>query len=449
MTFRIRDGLSLGSDVVIDNNANITSKDFYNDAALPVVKPTLNLNFAKTKTLDSRITFTRASTASYTDGYGVMKFAAVNEPRFDHDPVTGESLGLLVEESRSNFIFPSQDFRSIAEGGEWSTSTEGITVVADATTAPDGTLTADKFILSSTINNHARYKTHGGTAINTTYVGSVFVKNAGHNFAFAAFNNTGYGGVGGGILVDLTTGEYSPYGVGANIGVQKCSNGWWRIYFCHTSDSDGGNFIFQIGAAYSLSDITFTGNDVDGIYVWGAQVEVGAFPTSYIPTTTTSVTRASDSPIMSGTNFNSWYRQDEGSMYVEISKIAYPNLAFNWCVYNTATAVTSYEMRTSCNSYGANPNFAVNEPSGTTCAIYVAVPAGTLYKSVASYAQNNFNYCLSGVFGTPDTDVNVQIMNAMAIGHRPNLTCYLNGTIRCLKYYPKRLSNSESQELTK
>jgi hypothetical protein len=73
----------------------------------PTIRPTLDLNFARTKTLDPRITFTRSSGGSYVGPDGIIKYAGVNQPRFDHDPVTGESLGLLIEEQRTNNVLTS------------------------------------------------------------------------------------------------------------------------------------------------------------------------------------------------------------------------------------------------------------------------------------------------------------------------------------------------------
>lgn len=70
----------------------------------PQQRPTLNLNFAQSKILDPRITFTRTSTATYVDEDGFIKTADSDVARFDHDPVTGESLGLLIEELRTNDI---------------------------------------------------------------------------------------------------------------------------------------------------------------------------------------------------------------------------------------------------------------------------------------------------------------------------------------------------------
>ena len=70
----------------------------------PTIRPTLDLNFAATKVLDDRITFTRDSIGTYVGEDGLIKYASNNVPRFDHDPITRESLGLLIEESRTNKV---------------------------------------------------------------------------------------------------------------------------------------------------------------------------------------------------------------------------------------------------------------------------------------------------------------------------------------------------------
>ena len=105
--------------------------------------PSLDLRFADTKSLadavtgQSLVTFTRASTGTYVGSDGLIKTAAVNEARFDHNPSTGESLGLLVEEARTNLLTYSEQFDNAA----WVKSNS--TVTANAGAAPNGTATAD------------------------------------------------------------------------------------------------------------------------------------------------------------------------------------------------------------------------------------------------------------------------------------------------------------------
>lgn len=73
----------------------------------PTIRPSLNLDFANSKTIDPRITFARASSATYFDEKGVMRTAPAGVPRIDHDPVTGDCKGLLIEEQRTRLNFVS------------------------------------------------------------------------------------------------------------------------------------------------------------------------------------------------------------------------------------------------------------------------------------------------------------------------------------------------------
>jgi hypothetical protein len=115
--------------------------------------PNLDLNFAQNKSLiddysgTTLVTFTRASTGTYVGSDGLIKSATTNEPRFDHNPTTGESLGLLVEEARTNLLLRSEEFQTT-----WSTFDASIT--SDITTAPNGTTTADKLIENTVNTTH-------------------------------------------------------------------------------------------------------------------------------------------------------------------------------------------------------------------------------------------------------------------------------------------------------
>ena len=108
----------------------------------PVFDPDLDLQFARDLALDHRITFTRASTATFVGSNKLIQSASNNVARFDHDPATGESLGLLIEEERTNHIRASEDFTAAT----WSSTSSQMTASANQTTAPDGTTTADKLI---------------------------------------------------------------------------------------------------------------------------------------------------------------------------------------------------------------------------------------------------------------------------------------------------------------
>ena len=138
-------------------------------ADYPTIKPSLNLNFARSRALDPRITFTRSTIATYVGRDGLIKYAGVNEPRFDHDPDTLESLGLLIEESRTNIALYSQEFNNVY----WNKSgggNPGTAVTANQAVAPDGTITADYIDYTTAIANSQNIeRSYDNTPAGKTY----------------------------------------------------------------------------------------------------------------------------------------------------------------------------------------------------------------------------------------------------------------------------------------
>lgn len=262
------------------------------DNQFPVTRPSLDLNFAGTRQLDSRITFSRSSTGTYFDSTGTLQSAATNEARFDHGPTTGESLGLLVEEARTNGQTNSERF----DNSTWGKG-NGVIVLPESGLAPDNTWTAEKLI---PVNGN-RFTALSGSAsyVNgTTYSFSVFVKKAGARYAAVAFG--GGNQAVSGLTIDLDTGVGTVFVRSGYIpilssGVQALPNGWYRI---HAVATRGNFWDDQIRIYASTSNIDggtvdiITGDGSSGVLIWGAQLEAGSFPTSYIPTPATFTSRS-------------------------------------------------------------------------------------------------------------------------------------------------------------
>ena len=239
--------------------------------------PSLDLQFAGGKSLAdavtgaSLVTFTRASTGTYVGSDGLLQSATTNEARFDHNPTTGESLGLLVEEARTNSLTYSEDT------SQWLAPTN-ITLSQNQTVAPDGASTADQYLETAATGLHVQDGMPFAFVTSTVYTYSVFVKSVGgRNFEigypptiftnrFARFNLSGSGSV-----------QSSDVGVTASI--QAYANGWYRCSATNTCASGAssriGNFI--IDDSFNRS---YAGNITKGLFIWGAQLEAGAFPTS-------------------------------------------------------------------------------------------------------------------------------------------------------------------------
>lgn len=402
----------------------------------PAISPSLLLDFSNTKKLDPRITFTRSSTATYFDNNGILQTSLSGIPRFDHNPITGESLGLLIEEQRTNLLTYSEQFDNAA----WIKS--GATVSANATTAPDGTTTADNLV-ENTANAVHTVAIAPSISASTTHTCTAYVKRAaGNRDLFIQINLTGGTTGAGFVWFDLSTGAASSPTVlvGTFIAVSAqatvVGNGWYRCAFTFTSNTGNTSASFTIGA-YNAAR-SYTGDGTSGIYIWGAQLEAGSFATSYIPTVASQVTRSADAASMTGTNFSSWYNASEGTMFAEATRIGTAaNRAFS------VGAGSNY-------MYVIGTESVVVSSGATQVNLANTLAADSTYKTAMAYAINNFATVVNG--GTVQTDnlgtVPSGIVSA-GIGQITTGSTFAgNGAIKRIAYYPRRLSNSELQAIT-
>lgn len=250
-------------------------------AGLPIIRPSLLLNFASSKQVDPRITFNRASSASYFDGLGVMRMAASNEPRIDHDPLTGECKGLLIEGARSNLLLYT----------ELQGTSVAATAITNTAAAPDGTITADTAIEDATNAEHYILDHNTTPVAGTTYTFSAFVKDG------PGANRSLYLRVAGGAIAGIyfnprTKTASSPGGANyVSSGFAELPNGWFRVWVTYTAPSTT-TAIHRIQLLDDILNTIYTGNGTSGLYIWGLQCEEGSFPTSYIPSTDSFTSRA-------------------------------------------------------------------------------------------------------------------------------------------------------------
>jgi hypothetical protein len=238
----------------------------------------------------------------------------LNIPRIDYS--TG-SAALLLEPQRTNLVSYSEDF-----GNAYWTKL-GATISENTTTSPSGVMNADTLIESATTNVHEFYRTPF-PATSGTYTLSVYVKNAvGSRFLNVSASNlsTDYASV----RFSPSTATLSSVVVAGSFSNGSASfealeNGWYRVtltYTCSTTSvpqialsTDGSNS--NVG---SFGVQSYLGDGTSGIYIWGAQLEAGAYPTSYIPTTSATVTRNVD--LCSKTGISSLIGQTEGTLYFQ------------------------------------------------------------------------------------------------------------------------------------
>ena len=264
----------------------------------PSIRPSLDLNFAGSRMVDPRITFSRASSATYFDEKGVLQTAPTGVPRIDHDPVTGECKGLLIEEQRMNLLLYSEQFNNTAWDKAGATVTTTNTIVA-----PDGTLSADK-IIEDTVNSehYIRCKTVSCGA--GTYTASVFWHESSDRSLHLRVVHNGETYTTSQVVFSKNSLSLSQVsGNATSASATNVGGGWWRIALVFSILATRN---VQHGVQLWNTTSFYTGNGTSGLYAWGLQLEQGTFPTSYIKTEASQVTRAADAAVMTGTNFSDW-----------------------------------------------------------------------------------------------------------------------------------------------
>jgi hypothetical protein len=386
----------------------------------PAAEPSLNLDFANSKSLDPRITFTRLSIGTYTDENGIIRTAADNEARFDHDS-DGNSLGLLIEESRTNLITESADLPAIFVGTE-------VIASPNAGTAPDGTLTATKVAATTASALHFYQATVSSLALRTL---SLYAKADGENIV-----NLGiYPYTAQNIEVDLSTGTIVT-GTGT---VTPAGNGWYRISY--TVDYPGRyTFVIMPGGRNSNP-----GDGASGVLVWGAQLEEGDFPTSYIPTAGSTVTRSPDVASMTGTNFSSWYNQGEGSVFLDFSGQTHTPADYKRLV---TIADSSSDSMSAGNqiSFGSHAGITTQRWFTRNGSSIAYIPLA-LNPPVAKTAIGFESPELSSVTYDGADIVTYNISNAIPIT-ADRLSLFGTQTISRLSYYDRRVSDAELETLS-
>lgn len=395
------------------------------------------------KPLTDIVTITRASTATYFNSAGVLQIASVDQPRIDYDPATLAPRGFLVEEARTNTITRSAEF----DDAIWLKSAS--TVTANAATSPNGLMNGDALIGTAVTSEHYVEQTISVTS-GTTYTFSTFVKAAGvSDFGLRFTMGALWGGSSPQMQFNLTTGASSVIaGAIVQSSIVNVGSGWWRVSMSAACTTSGAS-LARMHLMSGLNN-SFTGDGTSGVYLWGAQLEVGDFRTSHIPTTTAAVTRARDFAVISGSVFSGFFNSTEGTIVAEGT--AY-NLADNrglYAISNGTDANEYFGFVTPPNSmrHVVRTDSALQGDNLQTGVVTVGAP----FKTARSYKANDLRSATNGVLSTPDTAATLPTgMDRMAIGHRGDAPTYgfpLNGHIRKVLYYPVSFTDAQLQTVT-
>jgi hypothetical protein len=412
--------------------------------------PSLDLRFAENKSLtdavtgQSLITFTRASSATYIDSAGTLRTAAVDVPRFDHNPTTGESLGLLVEDQRTNSIRNNTMVGAVAGTPgtlptNWSISGGGI-----------GTLTQE-VVAIGTSNGIAYVDVkYSGTSSNTGF--RIFTETTGQTTAstgqvwtaslYAALLSGSTG------LTSLSCDIVGRANTGAIIETPG------SISIIPTTTLTRYAVTGTLAQASTVSvQQAITINYLSGVVVDFTlriglpQLELGAFATSVIPTSTAAATRNADVASITGANFSSWYRQDEGTVYCQ--GLIPPGLSSFPTFHNVSDASANNNFGQYAHTSGLYANLRTGNVSQGDPGVQISPVVGAAYRLSTGFATNNLRTAWNGTIGTPDTLASMPTaLSELRIGANRIGAFAINTTISRLAYWPTRLPDSTLQAIT-
>jgi hypothetical protein len=419
----------------------------------PEEGPTLNLNFAGSRTLDPRITFTRTSSATYMGRDGLVKIAPANSARFDHlyNPTTGEveSLGLLVEEARSNLIINSEAVST------WTIS--NMIPTGNSVILPNGVASTEVEYRGETEDPNSKLLRPiptGGIVAGETFVFSIFLKagtestvniniqnnTATENIRVNSFNMLT--GEDSGILGNATNGEF---------GAIKYPNGWWRVYIRGTfaNDATGLQTVIRLQGFSNQVSVTTS------FSAWGANLEKGAFPTSYIPTGSSTATRTADNASITGSNFIEWYNQSEGTI---MWNGRYNAEDINLQCYSIDPSTPGGDLNNRIALFGRSglvsgafvPRIRSSGDNFDPASVGTPTIKGTLIKTALSYSIGSVTFT-EGITSqiVTSSPTSLPTVSLIKIGADYSGTQFTNGTISQLTYYPRRLTNAQLVTLTR
>jgi hypothetical protein len=427
----------------------------------PNTRPSLSINFARSQRLDPRITFTRTTIGTRTNGDGLIEVVPVNFPRFDFDPVTGECLGLLIEEGRSNLITYSEDWSAYQ-------AKQSLDVTINDITSPDGAETADKLQCNASglSNDGFIQKLQTVTASTKTYTTSWFVKrgNTDRTNLSTALSGGTYLAVYA--YIDWTSSPVS-FNYDGNNGspvytvhpsLEEYPNGWYRASISITNNNTNTQITNRIYASSRSSTVSG-----DYVYAWGSQAEEGSFPTSYIPTTNSTVTRTADNVSMVGENFSSWYNPSEGTVYADTRMVGVQTGRYDrlWAITNSNLNFEGISIFlggpgfTPLGKYVASMTVTNSATEQVGALAYGNQSATNVPRAKYAFAfkENDANSSFNGEVFTTDTSVALSSFTTppdrLLIGQPQRFQGHSCMTISQLNYYPRRLTNSQLITLTR
>jgi hypothetical protein len=358
----------------------------------------------------------------------------LNIPRLDYS--LGSCPSLLVEPQRTNLALWSEQFDNAA----WTKT--NVTVTANNAISPSGVINADTIIGNGVSSSRGLSQTISVTS-GATYSMSFYAKKNTNNFVQILFSGVIFS-VNSWANFDLNSGVIGSVGSAATASIQSVGNGWYRCTIVATATATNSNLLFINLVTSSTSTRNESNTLTTSVFLWGAQLEAGSYPTSYIPTTSASVTRNAD--VISKTGISSLIGQTEGTLFVDF-------------IYDHS-GTASAEVISISDGTSANRVFLGNVFSSTfsatvttssvvqfTSATSYSLVVGQRYKVAIAYKANDFAFYVNGVQISSGTSGSVPPTSRLAFDSGSGSSNFFKPT-NVAALWKERLSNAQLAQLT-
>jgi hypothetical protein len=393
-------------------------------------------------------TFSRAGAlpsfnATRVNKDGLIEQVLSNVPRLNYPLIDGVVSGcpsLLLEPQRTNNLERSEEF----DNGAWTKVQT--TVTSNQIISPDGNLTADKIIPSGTTTLFKEIFNDSILTAETIYTHSFYVKSAGYQFIHILFPSVNIGTMYANFDIINGTKTDGTSGLGT---IEAAGNGWFRVSatFTQVISGVGRCSVSVIPSGTSPRVTSWLPNGTDGIYLWGAQLEVGSYATSYIPTVASTVTRVAE--ICNGAGDATTFNDSEGVLFVEISAIEDDGVYKAISISDGTVNGDDNRVQIAIQNSLLYANVRVGNVYQFFDNITISVTENN--KIALKYKTNDFAVWLNGseiLTDNSGTTFSSGVLSYLGFADgRPNISPFL-GNVKQIQYFNTALTDQELQQLT-
>ena len=369
------------------------------------------------------------------DNVSVKEATIDNLPRVDY---TDGTSSLLVEPQRTNIITYSEDF------SQWS-SKINIDVTLNSETSPDGVVNAT-FINEN--NSNAQHFIGQSLSITNGQDISISVyakKNQRDVLQISPSGN--YLSPSGYANYDLNNGLVTASGGGVTAEIEGLTNGWFRCVakFTANNTASGTTAFFLQNSTTASRGSSYDGDGTSGLYMWGAQTEIGSYATSYIPTSGSTVTRNQETYTKTG--ISDKINSTEGVLFAEIAALSDDGTSrLIGLSDGTSTKRINIYYDTSSNSiYGLLLNSSVQGITSFT------LSDSTNFAKIAfKYKENDFALWVNGTEVDTDssgTTFTSDTLNKLSFDRADGVAPFF-GKVKQLQVFKTALTDTELATLT-